>query len=72
MEIVSDKTTDTYTRAFAEHGDGPDRAMMVGNSLKSDILPALASGAWAVHVPHDLVWAYEQADAPAQTRPASA
>ena len=66
VEIVSDKTTDTYLRAFAEHGDGAGQAMMVGNSMKSDILPALQAGSWAVHVPHDLVWAYEQADEPTE------
>ena len=38
--------------------------MMVGNSLKSDILPALASGAQATHVPHQLTWALEEAETP--------
>jgi putative hydrolase of the HAD superfamily len=37
---------------------------MVGNSLKSDVLPALAVGAWGIHVPHDLTWSYEQAEPP--------
>ncbi len=37
---------------------------MVGNSMKSDILPALAAGAWAVHVPFHLAWALEHAEAP--------
>ncbi len=65
IEIVSDKTASTYERIFARHGDGAARAMMVGNSLKSDIWPALAAGAWAVHVPHDLTWALEHAQEPA-------
>ena len=65
VEIVSDKTASTYERIFARHGDGARRAMMVGNSLKSDILPALAAGAWAVHVPHELTWALEHAEEPA-------
>ena len=64
VEIVSDKNRSTYERIFARHGDGANRAMMVGNSLKSDILPALAAGAWAVHVPHELTWALEHADEP--------
>ena len=63
-EIVSDKTSATYERIFRRHGDGPERAMMVGNSVKSDVLPALAAGSWGVHVPHDLVWGLEHADAP--------
>ncbi|CAN7276254.1 HAD hydrolase-like protein [Bosea sp. LjRoot90] len=64
IEIVSDKSAATYEKLFARHGDGPERALMVGNSLKSDIVPALAAGAWAVHVPHDLTWALEHADEP--------
>lgn len=64
VEIVSDKTRATYERAFARHGDGPDRAMMVGNSMKSDVRPALEAGAFGVFVPHGLTWELEHADAP--------
>ncbi len=64
VEIVSDKTEATYARVFESHGDGPGRGMMVGNSLKSDVIPALAAGAWGVHVPHDLTWTYERVDPP--------
>ena len=65
VEIVSDKKAATYDRIFARHGDGAGRAMMVGNSLKSDILPALEAGSWAVHVPHELTWVLEHAEEPA-------
>jgi putative hydrolase of the HAD superfamily len=64
VEIVSDKTPAIYQAAFARHGTGPQNAAMVGNSLKSDVLPALAAGAWGIHVPHDLTWSYERAEAP--------
>lgn len=64
IEIVSDKTPATYAKAFARHGDGPEKAMMVGNSLKSDVLPALAAGSWGVLVPHALTWVMEHAEAP--------
>ena len=64
VEIVSDKTPDIYRRIFERHGDGPAQAMMVGNSLKSDILPALEAGAFAVHIPHELTWALEHAQEP--------
>jgi putative hydrolase of the HAD superfamily len=64
VEIVSDKNAATYRRLFTRHGDGPERAMMVGNSLKSDILPALEAGAWAVHIPHELLWTLEHAEEP--------
>ncbi|MBO6724944.1 MAG: HAD family hydrolase [Rhizobiaceae bacterium] len=64
VEIVSDKNADTYRTLFARHGDGPERAMMVGNSLKSDVIPAIEAGGWGVHVPHDLTWELEHAEAP--------
>lgn len=64
VEIVSDKTPDVYARLFARHGVGPERAMMVGNSLKSDVWPVLEVGGWGVHVPHGLTWALEQAEPP--------
>lgn len=65
VEIVSDKTPMAYRTIFARHGTGADQAMMVGNSLKSDVIPALEAGAWGVHVPHGLTWALEAADPPA-------
>jgi len=64
VEIVSNKDADTYRRAFARHGDGPERAMMVGNSLRSDIVPAIAAGSWAVYVPHSLNWVLEHDEEP--------
>ena len=64
VEIVSHKTPDAYRSIFARHGTGADQAMMVGNSLKSDVIPALEAGAWGVHVPHGLTWALEAADPP--------
>jgi putative hydrolase of the HAD superfamily len=64
VEIVSDKTTATYERVFGRHADGPSRSMMVGNSLKSDVIPAIEAGSWGVHIPHDLTWALEHAEAP--------
>ena len=64
VEIVSDKNRSTYERVFSRHGDGPQKSMMIGNSLKSDVLPAIAAGSWGVYVPHDLTWAYEHAEAP--------
>ncbi|MDX5349176.1 MAG: HAD family hydrolase [Paracoccaceae bacterium] len=64
VEIVSQKTADSYRTIFARHGTGADQAMMVGNSLKSDVIPALQAGAWGVHVPHGMTWALEAADPP--------
>lgn len=67
VEIVSEKTPETYLRAFSRAPQGPEGAVMVGNSLKSDVLPALAAGAFAVHVPHTLTWALEHAEPPRGT-----
>ena len=65
VEIVSDKRPDTYRAVFARHGTGADQGLMVGNSLKSDVLPMLDAGGWGVHVPHEMTWALEQAQPPA-------
>jgi putative hydrolase of the HAD superfamily len=64
VEIVSDKDAATYARIFARRADGPERAMMVGNSLKSDVLPAIAAGGWGVHVPYQIAWSVEHAEPP--------
>ncbi|MEC7299167.1 MAG: HAD family hydrolase [Pseudomonadota bacterium] len=64
VEIVSDKTPATYARIFADHGDGAGRGMMVGNSMKSDVVPMIEAGGWGVYVPTDLIWALERAEAP--------
>jgi len=64
IEIVSDKTAATYADIFARHGDGAERAMMVGNSLKSDVIPALGAGSWGVHVPSALTWVLDHAEPP--------
>ncbi len=64
VEIVSEKDRGTYDRVFARHGTGPEEAVMAGNSMKSDVLPAIAAGAWGVHIPYHVTWAHELADAP--------
>jgi putative hydrolase of the HAD superfamily len=64
VEIVSEKNAETYRRIFTRYGARPEEAVMAGNSLRSDILPALEAGAWAVHIPHEFEWAHERAEAP--------
>lgn len=64
VEIVSEKTPETYRSAFARHGTGPEQAAMVGNSLRSDVLPALEAGCWAAHIPYAITWAHELAETP--------
>jgi putative hydrolase of the HAD superfamily len=65
VEILSEKDAATYARLFARHGTGAAEAAMCGNSMRSDILPALEAGAFAAHVPYPLTWAHEMAEAPA-------
>ncbi|WP_417673709.1 HAD family hydrolase [Roseibium sp.] len=65
IEVVSEKTADTYQALFARHGSGAENALMIGNSLKSDILPALEAGSIGVHVPYQLTWGLEHAEEPA-------
>lgn len=65
VEIVSEKTQQTYQRIFEQHGSGPASAMMVGNSMRSDVVAPIQAGCWGVLVPHGLVWEIEKADTPA-------
>jgi putative hydrolase of the HAD superfamily len=65
VEVVSHKTTDVYTAILSRHGIAPDRFVMVGNSLRSDVLPVVEAGGWAVHVPAAVSWSHEDAEAPA-------
>ncbi|GHD98703.1 haloacid dehalogenase [Allgaiera indica] len=64
VEIVSNKTAPVYAEIFARHGGGAGQAMMVGNSMRSDVIPVLEAGGWGVFVPHDLTWALEHDAAP--------
>ncbi|WP_109312637.1 HAD family hydrolase [Ruegeria sp. AU67] len=65
VEIVSEKSAQTYRGIFARHGDGPESAMMVGNSMRSDVVAPIQAGCWGVYVPHRLVWEIEKAETPA-------
>ena len=68
VSIVSEKSAQTYRSVFSQAYGGPDAAMMVGNSMKSDIVPAIEAGSWGVFVPHDLEWDLEKADPPTTHR----
>lgn len=64
IEIVSDKRRQNYETLLRHHSIATERFLMVGNSLRSDILPVLALGASAVYIPHQLTWAHEAAELP--------
>ena len=59
VEIVSRKSSETYDAILASYDLDPGRFLMVGNSLKSDILPVLEIGGRAVHIPYHITWAHE-------------
>ncbi|KTT76142.1 HAD family hydrolase [Sphingomonas endophytica] len=65
VEIVSDKHADTFVRVFHRYGCAPERAVMAGDSMRSDVLPALEAGAWGAYIPQPLAWSHEAATAPA-------
>ncbi len=62
VEIVSDKTPSVYARVFARHGGRP--SVMIGDSMRSDVIPALEAGAWGIHVAQGPGWVMEAAPAP--------
>jgi putative hydrolase of the HAD superfamily len=59
IEIMSDKRTADYLKLIKHLDIAPDQFMMVGNSLKSDIIPVLEIGGHGVHVPFHTTWAHE-------------
>jgi len=69
VEVVSDKTADVYASILDRRGVDPNRFLMIGNSLRSDVLPVVEAGGWAVHIPAALSWAHEDADIPPIARP---
>jgi putative hydrolase of the HAD superfamily len=64
VEVVSHKTAAAYAAICSRHGVDPERFLMVGNSLRSDVVPVIEMGGWAVHIPAALNWSHEHADAP--------
>ncbi|MBI3884466.1 MAG: HAD family hydrolase [Opitutae bacterium] len=62
VEIVSEKDDATYVRVLRRHGVAPAEFAMVGNSVKSDILPVLRLGGAGVQIPYHLTWAHEHTD----------
>jgi putative hydrolase of the HAD superfamily len=62
IEIVSDKNPEIYQTILQKRGISPQRFLMIGNSLKSDILPVLAIGGQAVYIQYQTTWAHEVVD----------
>ncbi|MFV0272360.1 MAG: HAD family hydrolase [Macellibacteroides fermentans] len=64
VEIISDKTPQTYRQLLNHLDIQPEEFLMTGNSMKSDILPPLSLGCYAIHVPYKTTWAHETAESP--------
>lgn len=67
VRVVREKDVATYSQTFRELHIDPTRAVMIGNSMKSDVLPMIEAGGWGVHLPHLVEWHFEKAEAPANT-----
>lgn len=64
IEVVSDKTRSSYEQMLKRYSIAPEHFLMVGNSPRSDILPVLELGGYAVHVPYQTTWSHEVVDLP--------
>lgn len=60
IEIMSDKKNADYQKLLGHLQCRPESFLMIGNSVKSDIIPVLELGGYAAHVPHHVTWAHEQ------------
>lgn len=67
VEVVAEKDPATYAALLRRHGVRPENFLMVGNSVKSDILPVLALGGAGVHVPYHIQWELDHAEPPPPT-----
>jgi putative hydrolase of the HAD superfamily len=62
VETVSNKTEREYRQLCENLDVAPEQTLMVGNSFRSDIAPALAAGAYAIHIPYHVVWELEKSE----------
>lgn len=66
VEVVREKDASVYSNILAKHNIAPDEFLMVGNSIRSDILPVLTIGDKAAHIPYAITWQHEVAELPEQ------
>jgi putative hydrolase of the HAD superfamily len=59
VEILSEKNVESYRGVFNRHGIKPDEFVMVGNSLRSDVVPVVDLGGFAIHIPYEVTWQLE-------------
>ena len=59
IEVLSEKSPDAYGRVLAAADVAPTEFVMVGNSVRSDVLPVVEIGGRAIHIPYDITWSHE-------------
>lgn len=59
IEIMTDKHTDNYKKLLDHLDIGADEFLMIGNSIKSDVIPIITLGGYAIHVPFHITWEHE-------------
>lgn len=64
VEIMSNKTEKEYKKLLHHLDIQPEQFLMVGNSIKSDILPPLSLGCYAIYIPYETTWAHEKEEVP--------
>ena len=67
IEIISEKNVPAYKKILDKHQIQPERFLMVGNSIRSDILPVLEMGGTAVYIPYEIDWAHEHDSKPSSS-----
>ncbi len=68
IEVLENKDRRNYLELCRKFDLSPEELVMVGNSVKSDIVPVIEIGGRAIHVPHEMVWAHEFAEMPDSDR----
>ncbi|PIB24052.1 hypothetical protein BFP76_02045 [Amylibacter kogurei] len=64
IHVVIEKDAPKYTEIFDGFDVAPEQCLMIGNSMKSDVVPAIDAGGWGVYLPHTVTWQLESADEP--------
>jgi putative hydrolase of the HAD superfamily len=64
VNVVVDKTPQIYAELLKRYGVSPSRFLMIGDSMRSDILPVLELGGWGVYVPNNFTWSHEKREPP--------
>lgn len=68
IEVLENKDRKNYLELCGKFNIAPEELVMVGNSVKSDIVPVIEIGGRAIHVPHEMVWTHELAEMPESDR----